>query len=139
MRQLFSEISKKTKGRGLYDITPEVKSWIQNESLLNGLLTMNILHTSASLIVNENYDPDVLIDMENFFSRLVVDGDPHFIHTTEGQDDMPAHIRTALTQTQLSVPIQEGQIKLGTWQGLFVFEHRYHDFSRKIALHFIGD
>ena len=139
MRQLFSEISKKTKGRGLYDITPEVKSWIQNESLLNGLLTMNILHTSASLMANENYDPDVLIDMENFFSRLVVDGDPHFIHTTEGQDDMPAHIRTALTQTQLSVPIQQGQIKLGTWQGLFVFEHRYHDFSRKIALHFIGD
>jgi secondary thiamine-phosphate synthase enzyme len=139
MRQLFSEISKKTKGRGLYDITPEVKSWIQNESLLNGLLTLNILHTSASLMVNENYDPDVLIDMENFFSRLVVDGDPHFIHTTEGQDDMPAHIRTALTQTQLSVPIQQGQIKLGTWQGLFVFEHRYHDFSRKIALHFIGD
>ena len=139
MRQLFSEISKKTKGRGLYDITPEVKSWIQNESLMNGLLTMNILHTSASLMVNENYDPDVLNDMENFFSRLVVDGDPHFIHTTEGQDDMPAHIRTALTQTQLSVPIQEGQIKLGTWQGLFVFEHRYHDFSRKIALHFIGD
>ena len=139
MRQLFSEISKKTKGRGLYDITPEVKSWIQNESLMNGLLTMNILHTSASLMVNENYDPDVLIDMENFFSRLVVDGDPHFIHTTEGQDDMPAHIRTALTQTQLSVPIQRGQIKLGTWQGLFVFEHRYHDFSRKIALHFIGD
>jgi secondary thiamine-phosphate synthase enzyme len=139
MRQLFSEISKKTKGRGLYDITPEVKSWIQNESLLNGLLTMNILHTSASLMINENYDPDVLIDMENFFSRLVVDGDPHFIHTTEGQDDMPAHIRTALTQTQLSVPIQQGQIKLGTWQGLFVFEHRYHDFSRKIALHFIGD
>jgi len=139
MRQLFSEISKKTKGRGLYDITPEVKSWIQNESLLNGLLTMNILHTSASLMVNENYDPDVLIDMENFFSRLVVDGDPHFIHTTEGQDDMPAHIRTALTQTQLSVPIQQGQIKLGTWQGLFVFEHRYHDFSRKVALHFIGD
>lgn len=139
MRQLFSEILKKTKGRGLYDITPEVKSWIQNESLLNGLLTMNILHTSASLMVNENYDPDVLIDMENFFSRLVVDGDPHFIHTTEGQDDMPAHIRTALTQTQLSVPIQQGQIKLGTWQGLFVFEHRYHDFSRKIALHFIGD
>mgnify|MGYP003330203495 FL=1 len=139
MRQLFSEISKKTKGRGLYDITPEVKSWIQNESLMNGLLTMNILHTSASLMVNENYDPDVLIDMENFFSRLVVDGDPHFIHTTEGQDDMPAHIRTALTQTQLSVPIQQGQIKLGTWQGLFVFEHRYHDFSRKIALHFIGD
>jgi secondary thiamine-phosphate synthase enzyme len=139
MRQLFSEISKKTKGRGLYDITPEVKSWIQNESLLNGLLTINILHTSASLMVNENYDPDVLIDMENFFSRLVVDGDPHFIHTTEGQDDMPAHIRTALTQTQLSVPIQQGQIKLGTWQGLFVFEHRYHDFSRKIALHFIGD
>jgi len=139
MRQLFSEISKKTKGRGLYDITPEVKSWIQNESLLNGLLTMNILHTSASLMVNENYDPDVLIDMENFFSRLVVDGDPHFIHTTEGPDDMPAHIRTALTQTQLSIPIQQGQIKLGTWQGLFVFEHRYHDFSRKIALHFIGD
>ena len=139
MRQLFSEISKKTKGRGLYDITSEVKSWIQNESLMNGLLTMNILHTSASLMVNENYDPDVLIDMENFFSRLVVDGDPHFIHTTEGQDDMPAHIRTALTQTQLSVPIQQGQIKLGTWQGLFVFEHRYHDFSRKVALHFIGD
>jgi len=139
MRQLFSEISKKTKGRGLYDITPEVKSWIQNESLLNGLLTMNILHTSASLMVNENYDPDVLIDMENFFSRLVVDGDPHFIHTTEGPDDMPAHIRTALTQTQLSIPIHQGQINLGTWQGLFVFEHRYHDFSRKIALHFIGD
>jgi len=139
MRQLFGEISKKTKGRGLYDITPEVKIWIQNENLLNGLLTMNILHTSASLMINENYDADVLIDMENFFSRLVIDGDPNFIHTTEGQDDMPAHIRTALTQTQLSVPIQHGQIKLGTWQGLFVFEHRYKDFIRKIALHFMGE
>lgn len=139
MQQSFGDVIKTTSGRKLYDITPDLVSWINKQSINNGLLTLHIQHTSASILINENYDSDVLVDLENFFTRLVVDGDIHFKHTTEGPDDMPAHIRTALTQTNLSLPVQNKRILLGQWQGVFVFEHRYGDFKRKIKLHLIGE
>ena len=139
MQQSFGDVIKTTSGRKLYDITPDLVSWINNQSINDGLLTLHIQHTSASILINENYDSDVLVDLENFFSRLVLDGDYHFTHTTEGLDDMPAHIRTALTQTNLSLPVQNKKILLGQWQGVFVFEHRYGDFKRKVKLHLIGE
>ena len=139
MQQFFGDVIKATSGRKLYDITPDLVSWINNQSINDGLLTLHIQHTSASILINENYDGDVLVDLENFFSRLVLDGDHHFTHTTEGLDDMPAHIRTALTQTNLSLPVQNKKILLGQWQGVFVFEHRYGDFKRKVKLHLIGE
>ena len=139
MQQSFGDVIKTTSGRKLYDITPDLVIWINNQSINNGLLTLHIQHTSASILINENYDSDVLVDLENFFSRLVLDGDHHFTHTTEGLDDMPAHIRTALTQTNLSLPVQNKKILLGQWQGVFVFEHRYGDFKRKVKLHLIGE
>ena len=139
MQQSFGDVIKVTSGRKLYDITPDLVSWINNQSINDGLLTLHIQHTSASILINENYDSDVLVDLENFFSRLVLDGDYHFTHTTEGLDDMPAHIRTALTQTNLSLPVQNKKILLGQWQGVFVFEHRYGDFKRKVKLHLIGE
>ena len=139
MQQSFGDVIKTTSGRKLYDITPDLVSWINNQSINDGLLTLHIQHTSASILINENYDGDVLVDLENFFSRLVLDGDHHFTHTTEGLDDMPAHIRTALTQTNLSLPVQNKKILLGQWQGVFVFEHRYGDFKRKVKLHLIGE
>ena len=139
MQQSFGDVIKTTSGRKLYDITPDLVSWIDNQSINDGLLTLHIQHTSASILINENYDSDVLVDLENFFSRLVLDGDYHFTHTTEGLDDMPAHIRTALTQTNLSLPVQNKKILLGQWQGVFVFEHRYGDFKRKVKLHLIGE
>jgi secondary thiamine-phosphate synthase enzyme len=97
------------------------------------------IRTSASLLINENYDPDVLVDLESFFERLVPDGDPLFIHTAEGKDDMPAHIRTALTQTSLSIPIKQGKVALGQWQGIFLYEHRYQSHDRRILMHVIGE
>ena len=139
MQQSFGDVIKTTSGRKLYDITPDLVSWINNQSINDGLLTLHIQHTSASILINENYDSDVLVDLENFFSRLVLDGDHHFTHTTEGLDDKPAHIRTALTQTNLSLPVQNKKILLGQWQGVFVFEHRYGDFKRKVKLHLIGE
>jgi len=138
IKQSFGELNKNTTGRDLYDITEDIKSWIKKQDIVNGLLTIQILHTSASLLINENYDPDVLVDLKNFFDRLVPDGDELFIHTAEGKDDMPSHIRTALTQTNLSVPIQSGKLLLGQWQGIFIFEHRLQNFSRKINIHYIG-
>jgi secondary thiamine-phosphate synthase enzyme len=139
MNQFFGEICKKTDGRRLYDITSEVKHWVSDKNIINGLLTINIQHTSASLLVNENYDSDVLIDLENFFSRLVLDNDDLYIHTSEGSDDMPAHIRTALTQTNLSFPVENKKITLGQWQGIFLCEHRYNSFNRRVSLHLIGE
>lgn len=138
-KQLFGELNKQTDGRNLYDITSEIESWIGNNDILNGLLTLQILHTSASLLINENYDSDVLVDLNSFFDRLVPDGDKLFIHTAEGKDDMPAHIRTALTQTCLSIPIKNEKLLLGQWQGIFIFEHRLRNFSRKVNIHYIGD
>ena len=139
MKQFFGEIYKKTNGRMLYDITSELLDWVSSQGIVNGLLTINIQHTSSSLLVNENYDQDVLTDLENFFSKLVLDHDSLYIHTSEGSDDMPAHIRTALTQTNLSFPVKNKKITLGQWQGIFIFEHRYNSFNRKVCLHLIGE
>ena len=139
MRQYTQQISIKTQGRKLYDITPQVLNWANGLGLSTGLLTLYIQHTSASLLINENYDSDVLVDMEAFFNRLVPDGDSLFVHTVEGPDDMPAHVRTALTQTSLSIPIMEGKAALGQWQGIFLFEHRHMHATRHIILHALGE
>ncbi|HZV63104.1 MAG TPA: secondary thiamine-phosphate synthase enzyme YjbQ [Methylophilaceae bacterium] len=139
MRQLTHQISLRTNGRRLYDITSEVLGWANESGLSTGLLTMYIQHTSASLLINENYDPEVLVDMEQFFTRLVPDGDPLFIHTAEGPDDMPAHVRTALTQTSLSIPFLNSRVALGQWQGIFLYEHRLASHTRKVLLHLIGE
>lgn len=139
MHQLSHQISLKTNGRRLYDITPDVTRWVQQSGMQTGVLTLYIQHTSASLLINENYDSDVLVDMEAFFARLVPDGDALFIHTVEGPDDMPAHVRTALTQTSLSIPLLEGRVALGQWQGIFLYEHRLISHSRRVLLHLIGE
>lgn len=139
MRQYTQQLSIKTQARKLYDITPQVLNWANGLGVSTGLLTLYIQHTSASLLINENYDVDVLVDMEAFFNRLVPDGDSLFVHTVEGPDDMPAHVRTALTQTSLSIPIIEGKAALGQWQGLFLFEHRHIHATRHIILHVLGE
>ncbi len=139
MQQLSQKINVKTNGRRLYDITPQVMTWAKNSDLKTGLLTLYVQHTSASILINENYDSDVLLDMESFFARLVPDGDRLFIHTSEGPDDMPAHIRSALTQTSISIPFLEGKVALGTWQGIFLYEHRLAAHSRNILLHLIAE
>jgi secondary thiamine-phosphate synthase enzyme len=138
MQQFTEQLSVNTKGRAFYDITPQVKSWVSDCGLTTGLLTLYIQHTSASLLINENYDSDVLVDLESFFNRLVPDGDPLFIHTIEGPDDMPAHVRTALTQTHLSIPVVDGQAALGQWQGIFLYEHRHMPAQRRVITHLIG-
>lgn len=139
MQQFTHQISIKTSGKRLYDITREVCSWATGNGIDTGMLTLYIQHTSASLLINENYDSDVLVDMERFFARLVPDGDPLFIHTVEGPDDMPAHVRTALTQTSLSIPFINGKVALGQWQGIFLYEHRIAPYTRKVILHLIGE
>ena len=139
MLQLTQEITVKTQGRNIYDITPQVLNWASQLGLTTGLLTLYIQHTSASLMINENYDSDVLVDLKAFFNRLVPDGDDLFIHTVEGPDDMPAHVRSALTQTSLSIPILLGEAALGQWQGIFLFEHRHMPATRRIILHAIGE
>jgi secondary thiamine-phosphate synthase enzyme len=139
MHQLTHQISLKTQGRRLYDITPELYQWVGQTGVKTGLLNLYIQHTSASLLINENYDSDVLVDMESFFARLVPDGDQLFIHTAEGRDDMPAHIRSALTQTSLNVPVLNSKLALGTWQGVFLYEHRLASHQRRVLLHLIGE
>lgn len=139
LRQSFHEITVSTHGRGLYEFTDEVESWAAKNNFKNGLLTLHLRHTSASLLIQENADPDVRRDLESFFARLVRDGDPIFVHTAEGDDDMPAHIRTALTTVNLSIPLENGRLTLGTWQGIYVWEHRVTPHSRHMAMHFIGE
>lgn len=139
MRQSFHELSIATRGRGLYEFTDAVGNWIASGGFKNGLLTLHLRHTSASLLIQENADPDVRTDLENFFQRLVPDGDRLFIHTCEGDDDMPAHVRTALTTVNLSIPLSGGRLTLGTWQGIYLWEHRCAPHSRRVALHFIGE
>ena len=139
LRQVFHELTIPTRGRGLYDFTAEVAAWLAQGKFRDGLVTLHLQHTSASLVIQENADPDVRTDLENFFKRLVPDGDPLFIHTCEGDDDMPAHIRTALTTVNLSLPLQQGRLALGTWQGIYLWEHRRASHSRRVALHFIGE
>lgn len=137
--QAFHELRIPTQGRGLYEFTGEVAAWVAQHRWTQGLLTLHLLHTSASLLIQENADPDVRRDLENFFRRLVPDGDPLFVHTAEGDDDMPAHIRTALTAVNLSLPIANGRLTLGTWQGIYLWEHRLARHTRSIAMHFIGE
>jgi secondary thiamine-phosphate synthase enzyme len=139
MQQYTETILVKAQGRKLYDITSQVVNWVGQQRLATGLLTLYIQHTSASLLINENYDSDVLVDLEAFFNRLVPDGDELFVHTVEGPDDMPAHVRTALTQTSLSIPLIDGKLGLGQWQGLFLFEHRHMPATRRILMHLIGE
>jgi secondary thiamine-phosphate synthase enzyme len=139
LRQSFHELTVSTRGRGLYEFTDDVAAWIAKQNFANGLLTLHLRHTSASLLIQENADPDVRRDLDAFFNRLVPDGDPIFVHTAEGDDDMPAHVRTALTTVNLGIPVHNGRLALGTWQGIYVWEHRRSSHSRKIALHFIGE
>jgi secondary thiamine-phosphate synthase enzyme len=139
MIQAFHELVIATRGRGLQEFTRDVEEWIGRNKFKDGLLTLHLMHTSASLLIQENADPDVRRDLEAFFKRLVPDGDPLFIHTTEGDDDMPAHIRTALTAVNLSIPLHGGRLALGTWQGICLWEHRTRPHSRRVALHFIGE
>ena len=139
MRQALHEFRIATRGRGLYEFTREVAHWLSQNGFQNGLLTLHLRHTSASLLIQENADPDVRRDLEAFFSRLVPDGDSLFVHTVEGDDDMPAHIRTALTTVNLSIPVTGGEMALGTWQGIYLWEHRRVPHTRRIAGHFIGE
>src|SRR5256886_17610036 len=122
MRQAQHELRIATRGRGLYEITDEIERWLSGQGIESGLLTLHLRHTSASLLIQENADPDVRRDLEAFFARLVPDGDPMFIHTAEGGDDMPAHVRTALTAVNLSIPVSGGELALGTWQGMYLWE-----------------
>ncbi len=128
-----------TRGRGLYEFTRELETWVDSNKFQDGLLTLHLQHTSASLLIQENASPDVRRDLEAFFKRLVPDGDPLFEHTLEGDDDMPAHVRTALTTVNLNLPVSQGRLALGTWQGVYLWEHRLRGHTRRIALHFIGE
>jgi secondary thiamine-phosphate synthase enzyme len=139
MRQAFHEITIATRGRGLIEFTPEVEKLVAAGKFRDGLLTLHLRHTSASLLIQENADPDVRSDLDAFFARLVPDGDPLFMHSAEGDDDMSAHIRTALTAVNLSLPIQHGELALGTWQGIYLWEHRTHPHSRLVTVHIIGE
>jgi secondary thiamine-phosphate synthase enzyme len=138
VRQKLHHLHVATKGKGLIEITSEVGLWVKEQQISTGLLTLFCRHTSASLLIQENADPDVRADLETFFETIAPEG-PGYIHQTEGPDDMPAHIRTALTQVQLSIPIVSGRMALGTWQGIYVFEHRRAPHQREIVLHAIGE
>ena len=139
MKQIFHEVIIKTKGSGLYDFTDQAHDFVKKNKLTNGILNINILHTSASLIIQENADPDVLYDLNNFFKKLVPMDNKLYKHTTEGKDDMPAHIKSALTNSHLTLSVKDNKITLGTWQGLYLFEHRLENQIRKITYHFIGN
>jgi len=138
MHQTTHTLSTNTHGPGLYEITAAVVDWCQQQSIGDGLLTLFIQHTSASLTIQENADPDVCLDLQDYFSRIAPHNGP-YRHTDEGPDDMPAHIKTALTQTQLTIPLQQGRLALGTWQGIYVFEHRDHRQRRRVVMHLLGD
>ena len=139
IRQAVETMTVRTRGRGFYEITGEIQSRVQRAVVETGLCTLHLQHTSASLLIQENADPDVRRDFERFFARLVPDGDPLFVHTMEGDDDMPAHVRTALTTVNLSIPIAEGRLCLGTWQGIYVWEHRTSPHTRTVVVHVMGE
>ena len=139
MRQEFFTLEIYTNGQKFYEFTEQTNKWISKFNFNNGILNLSILHTSASLIVQENADPDVQTDLLNYFNKLVPMDNNLYIHTTEGKDDMPAHIKSALTNNQTSLSIKNKELILGTWQGLYLFEHRLEKQSRKILHHFIGD
>jgi secondary thiamine-phosphate synthase enzyme len=139
MRQASTQLSVVTAGKGLGEITDSVRTWVASQGMTNGLLTLFCRHTSASLLIQENADPDVRTDLETFFAQIAPEGRGLYVHDTEGPDDMPAHIRAALTQTQLSIPLNQGQLMLGTWQGIYVFEHRSAPHRREILLQLMGE
>jgi secondary thiamine-phosphate synthase enzyme len=138
MRQFTHTFSTETNGPGLYGITNRVTDWCRQQGLQEGLLTLFIRHTSASLTIQENADPDVCHDLVDFFERIAPQS-TSYRHSAEGADDMPAHIKTALTQVQLTIPLQNGRLALGTWQGIYVFEHRHHRHTRQVAAHLLGE
>ena len=138
MKQVIDSLTVATDGPGLYEVTGPVTGWVRQQGLRDGLLTVHIRHTSASLVIQENADPDVQRDLEAFFRKLVPEDDALYRHTAEGPDDMPAHIKAALTQSQLSLPLRDGRLQLGTWQGIYVFEHRHAPHRRELALHLLG-
>ena len=139
MRQKFFNLVVNTSGQRLYEITDQTIEWIEKNSFKNGMLNLSIQHTSASLIVQENADPDVQKDLINYFDKLVPMDDQLYIHSSEGKDDMPAHIKSALTNNQISLSIKESRLILGTWQGIYLFEHRLDSHKRTIVHHYIGD
>ena len=139
MKQEFFELQIETNGQNLYEFTDKTTNWIKEKKLINGILNLSILHTSASLIVQENADPDVQTDLINYFDKLVPMNNKLYIHSAEGKDDMPAHIKSALTNNQLSLSIKKNELILGTCQGLYLFEHRIQPHKRKIIHHFIGN
>ena len=139
MKQEFFNSKIKTKGQDLYEFTDQVIQWIKNNNFKNGILNLSIQHTSASLIVQENADPDVRTDLMNYFDKLAPMNNELYTHTTEGKDDMPAHIKSSLTNNQISLSIKDGNLLLGTCQGLYLFEHRLNPQSRKIVFHYLGD
>jgi secondary thiamine-phosphate synthase enzyme len=139
MRQASHRLQIATGGRGLVEITGAVASWVAAQGIVNGLATLFCRHTSASLLIQENADPDVRADLETFFRKLAPEERGRHLHEEEGPDDMPAHIRAALTQSQLSIPVENGRLALGTWQGIYLFEHRHAPRRREIALHLIGE
>ena len=139
MRQHSTEFVLSSRGKGLIEFTHEVVDWVRSCDVEIGLLTLHVRHTSASLVIQENADPEVRRDMERFMSRLVPDGDRIFRHTSEGPDDMPAHIRSALTSTTLSIPVQGGAPALGTWQGIYLYEHREAPHRRRVVAHVLGE
>ena len=137
--QIFYELTVKTKGQGLYNFTKETTDWVKKQKIHSGILNLNILHTSASLTIQENADPDVLYDIKNFFDKLIPMNNDLYKHTTEGIDDMPAHLKTMLINTQLTLSVKNKKLILGTWQGLYLFEHRLKNQNRTIFHHFMGD
>ena len=139
MQQIFHEIKIDTNGQGLYNFTSKTLLWLNKQKINNGILNINILHTSASLVIQENADPDVLYDLKNFFDKLAPMNNKLYKHTTEGKDDMPAHIKSAVTNNQLTLSIKNKRLILGTWQGLYLFEHRLEKHIRTLSHHLIGD
>ncbi len=139
VQQALNHFPISTKGRGLVEITPLVAGWLAHQGIATGLLTLFCRHTSASLLIQENADPDVQTDLEAFFAALAPEDADRYVHKIEGPDDMPAHIRTALTQTHLAIPVEDGRMALGTWQGIYLFEHRKAPHRREIVAHLIGE
>ena len=139
MQQIFHEIKISTKGQGFYDFTSKTVNWLSKQEIKSGILNINILHTSASLVIQENADPDVLDDLKSFFDKLAPMDNKLYKHRTEGKDDMPAHIKSALTNNQLTLSIKNKKLILGTWQGLYLFEHRLEQHTRVLSLHLIGE
>ncbi|WP_321472466.1 secondary thiamine-phosphate synthase enzyme YjbQ [uncultured Paludibaculum sp.] len=139
MRQAIHEFTIRTRGKGLYEFTREVDAWVRGCSLRTGLLTLFCRHTSASLVIQENADPDVQTDLARYFERIAPEDNRQYVHTMEGADDMPAHIRSVLTGVQISIPLIDGRLSLGTWQGIYLFEHRASPHHRGVAAHLLGE